>query len=84
MVSHVLGLMLILALPRVPFSSMTIFKFASTISVSKLFADDTSMSTSSQREVLCNIGVLRICDLNNIFRNVWSKSKKNTCEEVNF
>ena len=31
-----------------------------------------------------NIGVLRICILNNIFRNFWSKSLKNTCEEVHF
>ena len=50
-----------------------------------LHTDSEVIYTQAARErCYVNIGVLKICFLNYMFWNFWSKSLKNTCEESSF
>ena len=68
----------------------TIFKFHLNCFLKKPFHMLTlsmplwSITQAASERCYVNIGVLRICVLIYIFRNFWSKSLKNTCEEVHF
>ena len=51
--------------------------------IRSIIKEEKTTQAASER-CYVNIGVLRFCSLNNIFRNFWSKSLKNTSEEVHF